>query len=34
MASPNNGICCGHFSLDIQGHFIYIFHPTKGILII
>jgi hypothetical protein len=33
IASPNNGICCGQLSLDIQGHFTYIFHPTKGILL-
>lgn len=25
---------CDAFFLDVQGHFTYIFHPTKGVLII
>jgi len=35
-ASPfitNKHISCGHFPLDIQGHFTHIFPPTKVIVI-
>ena len=34
IASPNNGVCCGHFYVNIQGHSTYTFPPTKGILIV